>query len=171
MTPDMVDKQVDTLFKVAHQGTFKTSVQALLLLLQCLGIGQSGFQDRFYTAIYSKLSDPELLRVSKPALFLNLVYRAMKQDTSPSRGVALAKRVLQVGGCHGSAGMAAGVVFLLSAVTREKPELLLGWFDCCRGFARGQKGEIQKCFDFHFHRTNCVCSLFCCLTLVCCCDC
>ena len=42
LSPEMVDKQVDTLFRVVHQGTFKTSVQALLLLLQCLSIGECG---------------------------------------------------------------------------------------------------------------------------------
>ena len=41
--------------------------------------------DRYYTALYVKLLDPELKSSSKQSMFLNLVYKSMKSDPSDRR--------------------------------------------------------------------------------------
>ena len=51
--------------------------------------------------------------------------RAMKQDKHRGRIIAFAKRVLQTA-FHGSASLAAGMVYLLSAVFKARPHLLKG---------------------------------------------
>jgi len=92
-----------------HQGNFKASVQALMLLFQLIhhgggkGIKQQKKKDnhkkkgggggasssqgassllaqRFYRALYEKIKSPEVLHTSTPVLFLNLLYKAMKAD-------------------------------------------------------------------------------------------
>ena len=52
--------------------------------------------DRFYRALYASLFDPRLAGSSKQALYLNLVFKAMKQDQDPKRVMALVKRLVQV---------------------------------------------------------------------------
>lgn len=52
--------------------------------------------DRFYRALYTSLYDPRLAGSSKQALYLNLVFKAMKQDPNPRRVMALIKRLVQV---------------------------------------------------------------------------
>jgi CBF/Mak21 family len=51
---------------------------------------------RFYNALYAKLGDADLRQAHQPALFLNLVYRALKADTVMDRVTACSKKLLQV---------------------------------------------------------------------------
>ena len=51
---------------------------------------------RFYRALYTKLSSWELRGSSKHALLLNLVFKALKADPKPMRVLAFLKRLLQV---------------------------------------------------------------------------
>ncbi|RHY34311.1 hypothetical protein DYB32_001289 [Aphanomyces invadans] len=81
--------EIDTMFRVVHTAHFSTSVQALMLLFQVMNSTNS-VPDRFYTALYAKMFDP------KHTLFLNLLFRAIKQDVSPARVHAMIKRLLQV---------------------------------------------------------------------------
>ena len=41
--------------------------------------------DSYYTSLYRKMLDPELMTSSKQALFLNLLFKSMKKDTSTKR--------------------------------------------------------------------------------------
>ena len=41
--------------------------------------------ERFYIALYKKLSDPALKTSSKQAMFLNLVFKSMNKDISERR--------------------------------------------------------------------------------------
>ena len=52
--------------------------------------------ERYYTALYRKLADPALKSASKPALFLNLLYKSIRADESDRRRRAFIKRLLQV---------------------------------------------------------------------------
>ncbi|KAH9122652.1 hypothetical protein LEN26_010179 [Aphanomyces euteiches] len=87
--------EIDTMFRVVHTAHFSTSVQALMLLFQVMNSTNS-VPDRFYTAMYAKLFDPRVQTSSKHTLFLNLIFRAIKQDVSPARVHAMIKRLLQV---------------------------------------------------------------------------
>jgi ribosome biogenesis protein MAK21 len=61
-----------------------------------MGSGGQSVTDRFYNAFYRKLMSPDLPTSSKPALFLNLTYKVMKNDPAPNRVIAFAKRLLQL---------------------------------------------------------------------------
>jgi CBF/Mak21 family len=57
---------------------------------------ESPLVTRFYNALYAKLGDADLRQAHQPALFLNLVYRALKADTVMDRVTACSKKLLQV---------------------------------------------------------------------------
>jgi ribosome biogenesis protein MAK21 len=61
-----------------------------------MGSGGESVSDRFYNAFYKKLLSPDLSTSSKPALFLNLTFKIMKNDPSPNRVLAFVKRLLQL---------------------------------------------------------------------------
>ena len=96
---ELFERQMDTLFKVTHSSNFNTSIQALMLIQQLNGSGQ-GSMDRFYRTLYESLLDPRLLASSKQALYLNLMFRALRSDLNVKRVKAFAKRLLQVAATH-----------------------------------------------------------------------
>ncbi|TMW61547.1 hypothetical protein Poli38472_012738 [Pythium oligandrum] len=117
-----LQKEIDTLFKVVRLAKhFTTGVQALMLLFQVMHATNS-VSDRFYTSLYEKLLDPKLRETSKHTLFLNLVFKAMKADVSPTRTSALFKRLLQLTSVM-SPAFTCAVLFLLSEVLKAKPQL------------------------------------------------
>ncbi|UKZ78032.1 hypothetical protein TrVFT333_005766 [Trichoderma virens FT-333] len=94
-TNDMVmERHLDTLFKIAHSSNFNTGIQALLLI-QHLSSARNLGSDRFYRTLYESLLDPRLMTSSKQALYLNLLLRALKNDVDVRRVKAFAKRMLQ----------------------------------------------------------------------------
>ena len=105
------DKHMDTLFRVTHSSNFNTSVQALMLIQQLCGSHQAA-SSRFYRTTYESLLDPRLLTSSKQAMYLNLLFRALRADLSVKRVKAFAKRLLQVVMMH-QASFACGVIYLL----------------------------------------------------------
>jgi ribosome biogenesis protein MAK21 len=74
--------------------------------------------DRFYRTLYSSLHDPRLAGSAKHALYLNLVFRAVKADPSPARAAAFVRRFAQVlaAGASGGPEFAAGGLYLLGEV-------------------------------------------------------
>ncbi len=105
------ERQVDTLFKVTHSSNFNTSIQALMLIQQLNGTHQ-GSIDRFYRTLYESLLDPRLLTSSKQALYLNLLFRALRSDLNVKRVKAFAKRLLQVVAMH-QPSFTCGTLYLL----------------------------------------------------------
>ena len=93
------EKHMDTLFKVTHSSNFNTSIQALMLIQQLVA-GHVGSSDRFYRTLYESLLDPRLLTTSKQALYLNLLFKALRSDLSIKRVKAFVKRLLQVVSMH-----------------------------------------------------------------------
>lgn len=113
--------QIQVMFRLVQLCPFNTSVQALMLLFQIMDHGDSA-NDRFYSAIYRKLTSPDLAKSSKQALFLNLLFKTMKKDVSVPRVLAFIKRLLQM--CHFlPPAVTCGILFLISEVIRSKPEL------------------------------------------------
>ncbi|ORY90226.1 CBF/Mak21 family-domain-containing protein [Leucosporidium creatinivorum] len=88
-------KRLDTLFRITHTGTFNVSIQALMLIYH-VSAAKRAVTDRFHRALYASLFDPRLAGSSKQALYLNLVFKAMKADTDKKRVMALLKRLVQV---------------------------------------------------------------------------
>lgn len=87
------------MFRIAHSANFNTSIQALMLIQQ-ISSRSNLYLDRFYRTLYDSLMDPRLLRSSKQTMYLNLLYRSLKADTSLKRIKAFVKRLLQTLSLH-----------------------------------------------------------------------
>lgn len=114
-------KHLETLFRVTHSSNFNTSIQALMLIQQLHGSHQAS-SDRFYRTLYESLLDPRLLTSSKQALYLNLLFRALRADLQIKRVKAFAKRLLQVVAMH-QASFTCGVLYLLRELESVFPSL------------------------------------------------
>lgn len=115
------DKHMDTLFKVTHSSNFNTSVQALMLIQQ-LVTSHVGSSDRFYRTLYESLLDPRLLTTSKQALYLNLLFKALRSDLSIKRVKAFVKRLLQVVSMH-QPSFACAAIYLVRELEVVFPNL------------------------------------------------
>jgi ribosome biogenesis protein MAK21 len=112
---------MDTLFKITHSSNFNTSVQALMLIEQ-LATAKHLAVDRFYKTLYESLLDPRLITSSKHALYLNLLFRAVRSDVNIKRVKAFAKRMLQIITLH-QPPFICGVLYLLSELKQTFPGL------------------------------------------------
>jgi len=112
------DDQLNTLFKLTHMKHFSTSIQAFMLIYQVMESRQS-LSDRYYQALYAKLLDPEI-NTSKHTMFLNLLYKSMKNDPVLKRVKAFIKRLLQVCSQY-KPSLLCGVLYLISEVIKSNP--------------------------------------------------
>ncbi|KAJ2752145.1 RNA-binding ribosome biosynthesis protein mak21, partial [Coemansia pectinata] len=87
MDDEVMDKHIGVIFQIAHAGNFNTVVQSLVLLNQVVRI-RPGIGDRFYRTLYDSLLDPRLDSTSKKAMYLNVLYRALKADSNMPRVMA-----------------------------------------------------------------------------------
>jgi ribosome biogenesis protein MAK21 len=107
-------KQFESLFQVAHAQSLTSATQALSFLFQ-VAQSNSVVSDRFYRALYCRIPDAASAGETKQALFLNLLFKALKADISAKRVKAFAKRLLQAA-LQASPGFAAGALLVLSEV-------------------------------------------------------
>lgn len=112
---------MDMLFKITHSSNFNTSIQALMLIQQ-LAISKTIAVDRFYRTLYESLLDPRLITSSKHALYLNLLFRALKSDLNVKRVKAFAKRLVQIITLH-QPPFICGVLYLLRELETTFPGL------------------------------------------------
>jgi ribosome biogenesis protein MAK21 len=119
-------KQFESLFQVAHAQSLTSATQALSFLLQ-VAQTNSVVSDRFYRALYSRIMDTAAASESKQALFMNLLFKAMKADVSAKRVKAYSKRLLQ-SALQSSPGFAAGALLVLSEVMVMRRKGLLKSF-------------------------------------------
>lgn len=116
-----LEKHLDTLFRITHSSNFNTSIQALMLIQQ-LSISKHLAVDRFYRTLYESLLDPRLVTSSKQALYLNLMFRSLKNDVDVRRVKAFVKRMLQVCYLH-QPSFACGILFLITQLQETFPDL------------------------------------------------
>jgi ribosome biogenesis protein MAK21 len=116
-----LEKHLDTLFRITHSSNFNTSVQALMLI-QRLAASKQLAVDRFYRTLYESLLDPRLVTSSKHALYLNLLFRAMKNDVDVRRVKAFVKRLIQVLSLH-QPSFTCGILFLIAELQATFPDL------------------------------------------------
>ncbi|KAH6845163.1 CBF/Mak21 family-domain-containing protein, partial [Chaetomium sp. MPI-CAGE-AT-0009] len=116
-----LEKHLDTLFRITHSSNFNTSVQALMLIQQ-LATSKQLAVDRFYRTLYESLLDPRLVTSSKHALYLNLLFRALKNDVDVRRVKAFVKRLIQVLSLH-QPSFACGILFLIFELRTTFPDL------------------------------------------------
>jgi len=118
---ELFEKHVDTLFRITHSGNFNTSIQALMLIHQ-VSASKQVVSDRFYRTLYESLFDQRLITSSKQAMYLNLLFKALKADTNLRRVKAFVKRLVQVSTMHQPAFI-CGVFYLLSELESTFPSL------------------------------------------------
>ena len=75
--------------------------------------------DRFYSAFYRKLLDPQIGTANKRAVFLNLLYRVLRTDQSILRLHAFLKRILQVS-IYFPANMICATLYVVSQVLHSR---------------------------------------------------
>ena len=127
-----LEEHIDSLYSVSHIAAPSASTQALMLLFH-VAIGPPGEtrsteaqlskQDRFYRALYAKLSKSSFLGGGKHlTLFFNLIYKTMKHDADSLRVVAFAKKLM----CtvlHVNPAIAGSSLFLLNEVMKTHKHL------------------------------------------------
>ncbi|KAF3910355.1 hypothetical protein ABW21_db0209890 [Orbilia brochopaga] len=118
---DVFNKHLDTLFRITHGSNFNTSLQALTLIFQVSSSKQM-VSDRFYRSLYESLLDPRLCTSSKQAMYLNLLFRALKSDHKLARVQAFVKRIVQTAAMH-QPPFICGVLYLLRELEGTFPTL------------------------------------------------
>ncbi|KAJ5832295.1 hypothetical protein N7474_000606 [Penicillium riverlandense] len=108
---ESMSKHLETLFRITHSSNFNTSIQALMLIQQLTASHKVG-GDRFYRTLYESLLDPRVATSSKQSLYLNLLFKALKNDVNVRRVKAFVKRLVQVLGLHQPA-FVCGVFYLI----------------------------------------------------------
>ncbi|ESZ91355.1 hypothetical protein SBOR_8263 [Sclerotinia borealis F-4128] len=116
-----LETHMNTLFRITHSSNFNTSIQALMLIEQ-LSTTKHLAVDRFYRTLYESLLDPRLVTSSKHALYLNLLYRALKADVNIKRVKAFAKRMLQIVTLH-QPPFICGIIYLMRELEVTFPGL------------------------------------------------
>ncbi|TRM66607.1 CBF/Mak21 family-domain-containing protein [Schizophyllum amplum] len=135
-----LNKHIDTLFLITHKSTFNISLQALVLIQQIAAsltahaaststqrntsTAQS-IVDRYHRTLYASLHDARLATSSKQAMYLNLLFKSLKSDTSGVRIRAVVKRLVQVlaAGGNGATEFVAGGLYLLGQLFDTVPGL------------------------------------------------
>lgn len=82
----------------------------------------NGIFYRFYSVLFRKLYDFDIIHTTKHSMFLNLLFRALKRDDSLPRLRSFVKRVLQV--CLSSPPqLTCGLLYLVSELLKGRPEV------------------------------------------------
>lgn len=114
---------MEPLFKITHSSNFNTSIQALVLINQ-VTVKAKLNNDRYYRTLYESLFDPRLVNSSKQGIYLNLLYKSLKQDAvNVERVEAFVKRILQVCSHWLNVGTITGFFFLLIQLAKTIPQI------------------------------------------------
>ncbi|WEW55848.1 RNA-binding ribosome biosynthesis protein mak21 [Emydomyces testavorans] len=118
---ERLSNHINTLFRITHSSNFNTSIQALMLIHQ-LSTSHKVSADRFYRTVYESLLDPRITTSSKQAMYLNLLYKALKSDVNLKRVKAFVKRLVQILGLH-HPPFICGVFYLIRELETAFPGL------------------------------------------------
>ncbi|XP_041986047.1 CCAAT/enhancer-binding protein zeta [Aricia agestis] len=115
---------IAALHRLVHLAPLGVAVHALALL-HLVSDASQGSADRYYTALYRKLSTPDIFNTTHSALLFSLVYKSLKRDGDIHRVTAFVKRLLQLC-CYLNPAQACGMLFLISQVlkTSDKKEAI-----------------------------------------------
>ncbi|QLQ79773.1 hypothetical protein HG537_0C04220 [Torulaspora globosa] len=117
------EAHLETLFKITHSSNFNTSAQALVLINQVVVKAELN-NDRYYRTLYESLLDSRLVTSSKQGIYLNLLYKSLKQDAANVERVeAFVKRILQVCSHWLNVGTIAGFLYLLLQLVQVVPQI------------------------------------------------
>ncbi|CAF3169610.1 unnamed protein product [Rotaria socialis] len=146
-------EHLNDLFRIVHSTNFKTSVRALQLLFR-IAEQRSEIDERYFNALYKKLSEPEWKNFKMLSTFLNLIFKSMLKDTMEPRIRAFIKRLLQL--ClFNDVPFICGILLLISEVVKRHPSgqrLLLFSQKPNILSSKGDKtGEDDDDEEEHFH--------------------
>ncbi|CAF0814566.1 unnamed protein product [Rotaria sordida] len=114
---DNIIEHLNDLFRIVHSTNFKTSVRALQLLFRIVE-QRPEIDERYYNALYKKLSEPEWKNSKMLSTFLNLIFKSMLKDTMESRIRAFIKRLLQL--ClFNDVPFICGILLLISEIVKR----------------------------------------------------
>jgi ribosome biogenesis protein MAK21 len=128
------ENNMDILFRITHTSTFNTSIQALMLIFQVC-TAKEFVNDRFYRTLYESLLDPRLVTSSKQAMYMNLLYKALRADDDLKRIKAFVKRIVQVAAYH-QPTFICGIFYLIDKVS----------FSSDRSFVYPVKHNVSRYF-------------------------
>lgn len=86
-------------------------------------LSSEGVSDRYYSALYRKLIDPNLHGSTHHAQLFNLLYKSLKADPVDRRVKAFVKRLLQLA-LHETPAFACGALILIAKLVAERPAVL-----------------------------------------------
>ena len=115
------ENHVDTIFRITHSANFNTAIQALMLIQQ-ISASKQYAAERYYRVLYESLLDSRLIASSKQILYLNLLYRSLKNDVNVKRIKAFVKRLLQFISLH-EPPFVCGVLYLISELQKSVPSI------------------------------------------------
>ncbi|CAG8468964.1 7721_t:CDS:10, partial [Dentiscutata heterogama] len=115
------ESRLNVLYRITCIGTFNISIQALMLIYQ-ISCERKSLSERFYRALYQSLLDPRLSRSSKHAMYLNLLFKALKDDPKIIRAEAFIKRLIQICGHH-LPPFICGAFYMISELVKRHPSL------------------------------------------------
>ena len=137
---DIYLKHLNTLYKITHSTNFNTSVQALVLV-QHIVQEQDLDSDRYYRTLYESLLDPRLVNSSKQGIYLNLLYKSMKNDSGNiPRVLAFVKRILLICTQWLNIGVVTGMFYLLMQLSKNTPQIL----DLMEGVEKRPELVVEK---------------------------
>ncbi|XP_052742674.1 CCAAT/enhancer-binding protein zeta [Bicyclus anynana] len=119
---------VDAIHRLVHLASLNVAIHALALLYH-ISDASKGTSDRYYTALYRKLTNAEIFNTTHSALLFSLIYKSVKQDSNIPRVTAFIKRLLQLC-CYMNPAQSCGMLFLISQVLKsseKKDALKLVW--------------------------------------------
>ncbi|CAF4515606.1 unnamed protein product, partial [Rotaria sp. Silwood2] len=114
---DNIIEHLNDLFRIVHSTNFKTSVRALQLIFRIVE-QRSEIDERYYNALYKKLSEPEWKNSKMLSTFLNLIFKSMLKDAMEPRIRAFIKRLLQL--ClFNDVPFIFGILLLISEIVKR----------------------------------------------------
>ncbi|XP_056642195.1 CCAAT/enhancer-binding protein zeta [Diorhabda sublineata] len=115
---DKVQEHINTMYRLVHLANFNIGLHTLMLLYQVSDAG-NGITDRFYSALYRKLLDPNLLTTTHRAMLLSLIYKALLKDKDINRIKMFIKRLLQIS-MYAQPCFSCGILYLISQLMIKK---------------------------------------------------
>lgn len=121
---NVFDGHLNTLYRITHSTNFNTSVQALILIHSiATKLADDTHKNRYFRTLYESLFDERLLTSSKQGIYLNLLFKSLKEDINKGRVMAFVKRICQICLSWLNVGTISGMLFLLIELERAVPDL------------------------------------------------
>ncbi|KXN73134.1 CBF-domain-containing protein [Conidiobolus coronatus NRRL 28638] len=119
LDPETLQTHVDTLFKITHTYNLNTVIQSLNLIYQISNV-KNDIKDRYYRVLYQSILDFRLIHTSKQAMYVNLLFKSLKNDDKPHRVVSFVKRLIQTCQWH-QPPFICGILYMIHKLTTTHP--------------------------------------------------